>query len=296
MKAPLFDYVNATSLDQALGLLDQYGEEARIIAGGQSLMATLNMRLSQPQVLIDINSIQGLSGVRETRKDIRIGALTRHMELLESDIVKEHLPLIASAMPHVAHVAIRNRGTIGGSLSMADPAAELPACCVALDATFELSSRSGQRVVKARDFFSGLYTTERQDNEILTQITIPKCAPQQLHYFEEINRRQGDFAIVGLACTAAVKKGLMSSKRSLKALDVVIFGCEDKPTRLAQTCLHLIGTSIDKNTITAAKQKLEQELNPTANLEGRADTKLHLATVLLERALLSLARDIGTID
>lgn len=291
MKAPQFNYIHAKSLDHATRLLQEHGEEARIMAGGQSLMATLNMRLSSPGILIDINKITELSGVSTTKKDVAIGALTRHVEILKSETIREHLPLIHKAIPHVAHVAVRNRGTFGGSISMADPAAELPACCVALDASFVLASKTGKRTIKARDFFTGLYSTGRQDNEILTQVIIPKTNDNQVYYFEEINRRHGDFAIVGLACSGKVKKALMSSKRILAELDFVFFGCEDKPTLARQATSVLTGVPLSNALIETAKNELAKDLDPMENLEGRSDTKLHLAQVLLERAITAIAQD-----
>ena len=173
MKAPKFSYTRADSVDHALELLDKHGEDARILAGGQSLMPTLNMRLSQPEILIDINRLDDLKGIRMDGDTVCIGALTRHVEVMNSDIVAEHLPLIAEAMPHVAHVAVRNRGTIGGSVALADPAAEMPACILALGATLVVQSSSGKREIPAEEFFHGLYETARTENELLVELRIP---------------------------------------------------------------------------------------------------------------------------
>ena len=199
MKPAPFAYERVNTLDEAFEMLTKYGENARILAGGQSLMATLNMRLSTPDILIDINHIDGLAGIEDTGKNIRVGALTRHVEIECSELITKHVPLISKAVDHIAHPAIRNRGTFGGSIAFADPAAELPACIVALDATLQLSSKSGERELKAEDFFRGLYETALQPNEILTAVSIPKITPGWKSEFMELARRQGDYAIIGLA-------------------------------------------------------------------------------------------------
>ena len=165
VKAPKFSYVRAESLDEVLRLLDEHGDEARILAGGQNLMPTLNMRLSQPRLLIDINRLEALKGIAVQGDKVRIGALTRHAEAAGSEIVAKHLPLIAEAMPHVAHVAVRNRGTFGGSIALADPAAEMPACVLALGATLVVQSAGGKREIAADVYFKGLYETARQAND-----------------------------------------------------------------------------------------------------------------------------------
>ena len=183
MKAPKFRYVRVDTLERALELLDRHGEDARILAGGQSLMPTLNMRLSQPDILIDINRLEELKGISAENGRVRIGALARHAAVLSSPIVARDLPLIAEAMPHVAHVAVRNRGTFGGSIALADPAAELPACVVALDAMLVVQSVDGRREIPARDYFKGLYETERRANELLIEARIPVEEPGTVSVF-----------------------------------------------------------------------------------------------------------------
>ncbi len=194
MKAPRFSYVRAESVEHALGLLEEHGEEARILAGGQSLMPTLNMRLSQPKLLIDINRLAALEGISLRGDNVRIGALARHVAVANSPIVAEHLPLIAEAMPHVAHVAVRNRGTFGGSIALADPAAELPACALALGATFVVAGAGGRRSIAAADYFRGLYETARKPNELLVEALVPVQRPGFVSVFMELARRHGDFA------------------------------------------------------------------------------------------------------
>ncbi len=171
MKAPRFSYVRAESLEQVLRLLAEHGDDARILAGGQSLVPVLNMRLSQPKLVIDINRLDALRGISLQGGLVRIGALARHAEVMSSDIVARHLPLIAEAMPHVAHVAVRNRGTFGGSIALADPAAEMPACILALGATLVVESTRGRRTIAADDFFQGLYETAREPDELLVEVS-----------------------------------------------------------------------------------------------------------------------------
>src|SRR5215510_9803592 len=223
VKAPRFHYVRAESVDEAIRLLAQHGDEARILAGGQSLMPTLNMRLSQPKVLIDINRIDALKGISIDGGMVRIGALTRHVEVINSPLIASHLPLIAEVMPHVAHVAVRNRGTFGGSIALADPAGELPACVLALAATVVLESVRGRRAIAADDFFTGLYETARASDEILVEVLLPAQLPADVSVFMELARRYGDFALAGIACRARITRHVMSDAR------LVYFGSEARP-------------------------------------------------------------------
>jgi carbon-monoxide dehydrogenase medium subunit len=268
VKAPNFSYARAATVEEACVLLARHGDNARILAGGQSLMPTLNMRLSAPELLIDINRIEALRGIAIDNDIVRIGALVRHAELAESVIIKRHLPLLAEAIQHVAHPAVRNRGTFGGSISLADPAAELPACAVALNASLVLVSRRGPRIVAAEHFFKGLYETERRPDEILTEARIPAQKPGAKFGFAELARRHGDFAIVGLACIEAGSPRL------------VFFGCEDRP-RLAREAAKASG-------VAAVQAALARDLKPMSNLQGSAATKLHLARVLAGRVLSAL--------
>lgn len=186
MKAPAFAHVKPSSLPQVFELLEEHGDEARILAGGQSLVAALNMRLLAPALLIDINGLSDLAGISMSDGTVRIGALTRHRALERSDEIGRALPLVAEAMPHVAHPAIRNRGTFGGSIAFADPAAELPACSVALNATFVLASRAGERRIGARDFFLSLYTTQLGPHEVLVGAEFPVQLPHVRSVFLEL--------------------------------------------------------------------------------------------------------------
>ena len=278
MKAPRFHYVRPDTLDAALRLLAEHGEDARILAGGQSLMPVLNMRLSQPKVLIDINRIGALKGIERRDGMVRIGALARHVEVMNSAVIAEALPLIAEAMPHVAHVAVRNRGTFGGSIALADPSAELPACILALGASIVVESVRGRRTIAANDFFTGLYETARRPDELLVEVLIPPQKPDRVSVFMELSRRHGDFAIAGLACYARVAGNTVNDAR------LVYFGSEAKPT-LAQRTMALINGTAWAGDNAAVDAALGQDLEPIANTFGSAALKLHHQRVLTRRAL-----------
>jgi len=279
VKAPRFSYVRADSVAQAVALLDQHGEEARILAGGQSLMPTLNMRLSQPRLLIDINRLDALAGIALQGDRVRIGALTRHVEVANSAIVARHLPLIAEAMPHVAHVAVRNRGTFGGSIALADPAAEMPACVLALGATLVLQSAAGRREVAADDYFLGLYETARRPDELLVEALVPVQRPGTVSVFMELARRHGDFAIAGMAFHLTVARGVVADAR------LVYFGSEDKPTLAHGARTAIAGRRMDEASANAAADALEHDLAPMTNVQGSTAMRLHLQRVLTRRAL-----------
>lgn len=279
MKAPKFNYIRADNLDQVLALLSGHGEDARILAGGQSLMPTLNMRLSQPEILIDINHLDGLKGIALKDGVVRIGALARHVEVATSEIIADNLPLIAEAMPHVAHVAVRNRGTFGGSVALADPAAEMPACALALGATFVLQGSGGRREVAADDYFLGLYETARQADELLAETLIPAEPPESVSVFLELAQRHGDFAMAGIACHAQIEGDRINQAR------LVYFGSEDKPTLARNTIDVITGKSWSDAVHDDAVAALATDLEPMTNLQGSAAMKLHLQRVLTKRAL-----------
>jgi carbon-monoxide dehydrogenase medium subunit len=279
VKAPRFSYVRAESVGHALDLLAEHGEEARILAGGQSLMPTLNMRLSQPRLLIDINRLADLGGIALEGSHVRIGALARHAEVARSPVVARHLPLIAEAMPHVAHVAVRNRGTFGGSLALADPAAEMPACALALDATLVLESVRGRREVAAGDYFKGLYETVRRPDELLIEARMPAMRPDTAPVFLELARRHGDFAIAGLAFALRMDGGVVADGR------LVYFASEDKPTLAGKALAAIKGKRLDREAVEAAVAALAGDLDPMSNPQGSARMRLHLQRVLTRRAL-----------
>lgn len=283
MKAPSFAYVRARTLAEVFELLERHGDGAKLLAGGQSLLATLNMRLSAPEVLIDIGRLQGLSGIGVHDGKVRIGALATHAEVEHSAAIREHLPLLAQAAPHIAHAAIRNAGTFGGSIAMADPAAEWPACCVALDAEFVLASKSGSRRSRARDFFRGLYATDLQAHEVLTAVEIPIPGPHYRNAFLELARRRGDYALVGIAAMARYAHGVYSDLR------LAFLGVGQTPVLARAATAAAEGKPYSPELARAAAAALAQDLDPDGDVDSTAATKLHLARVLTGRALAALA-------
>lgn len=283
MKAPSFDYVRPGSVDEVLALLRHHGDDARILAGGQTLMATLNMRLSEPELLIDINAIESLSGIELRSDHLWIGAMTRHSQIEDSALVAQHVPLLSQAAPHVAHRAIRNQGTFGGSIAFADPAAEWPACIVALDAVLHIAGAQGVRTVSASEFFLDLYTTELGADELLLGCEIP-LTPGRAHAFQELARRHGDYAIVGVAASAGVGSGVFNDPR------VVFLGMDNTPVRALDIEHWLEGKPVgDEQLVAHAIHLLADVLQPSADLYNSAKTKMHLAGVLLARTLRQLA-------
>jgi len=279
LKAPRFHYVRPESLEGVLQLLAEHGEDARILAGGQSLMPTLAMRLSQPKVLIDINRIDVLKGVALRDGMVRIGALARHVEVKNSPLVAEKLPLIAEAMPHVAHVAVRNRGTFGGSIALADPSAEMPACVLALGASIVVASVRGRRSIAADDFFTGLYETARQPDELLVEVLIPPQKPDHVSVFMELSRRHGDFAIAGLACYARIAGDIINEAR------LAYFGTETRPVLGTHTMAAINGTAWSAAGHDIVDAALGEDLDPVPNTFGSAAMKLHHQRVLTRRTL-----------
>jgi len=278
VKAPDVAYVKPVSLPEVFDLLDD-NQEAQLLAGGQSLIASLNMRLSQPSVLIDLNGIKDLDSITEDDGVIRIGALTRHYQLGASPLIAAKVPLIAKAVPHIAHMAIRNRGTIGGSIALSDPAAELPACCLALNATIVATSRSGERRIPIAQFFKGLFETDLRPGEVLTAIEIPAPQAGSVAEFTELARRHGDYAIVGLAAQGVRNDG------AWRDLRFVFFGVGDVPMLASKA-----GTMLAAGgAIADAQAFLTDELSPSADAESSAETKMHLARVLLGRAFASMS-------
>jgi carbon-monoxide dehydrogenase medium subunit len=282
MKARNFRYVRPASLQEAYQMLAEAGGEAVPIAGGQSLLAGLNMRLSSPKVLVDIGNLAELTGQSYADGMVRLGALTRHRDLLSSAIVRAHLPLLAEAAPHIGHIAIRNRGTIGGSLAYADPAAELPACAVALGATLVLGSAKGERQVKAEDFFKGLFETDLRAGELIVEVKFPEVPTGTSTGFAELSRRHGDFALVGVAALAILRAGEIESAR------IVYFGCVDRARVAASVSAALSGAAVPLEDASPYAAAIRDDVKPDDTPGLRADTKLHMATVLTRRALNSM--------
>src|SRR5438552_18305946 len=279
MKAPRFAYARPPSIAEALALLDKHGDDARVLAGGQSLVPMMNFRVAAPKVLVDINRIGSLAGIKVSKSFVRIGALTRHVELERSADVAKHLPLVASAIPHIAHPAIRNRGTFGGSCALADPAAEPPACALALAATFIAAGKKGERRIAAQDFCKALYATALKTGELLVAAEFPLPKPGYASAFGELARRHGDYAMVGVAAHGSRKGGKFADMR------VVFFGVADRPQRAARFERALEGRPAAAKTIAGALAELDADLSPRADLHGSAATKLHLAKVLAGRVL-----------
>jgi len=279
MKAAAFDYVKPRSLDQVLSLLQEYGDDARLLAGGQTLMATLNMRLSEPRLVIDINGIEALRGISVHGNVLRIGALATHTEIEQSPLVARHAPLLQAAAPHIAHRAIRNTGTWGGSIAYADPAAEWPTCLLALGGQVVVQGPGGERRIAADDFFLGLYTTALAPDEVLVASEIPLAGADHWFAFQELARRHGDYAIVGMAATA------QRAGARLQQLRIVLLGVDALPLRARQTEAVLEGRAPDAALVQQAVQTLRGEIEPLPDLTNTPETKRHLAGVLLQRLL-----------
>jgi carbon-monoxide dehydrogenase medium subunit len=276
MKAAPVRYVRPKSLDEAVALLEKFGMDARVLAGGQSLMPMLALRVASVSVLVDIGRLAGLRGVSLEGGWLRIGALTRHSEVLGDPAVAKHAPLLKQAIPHVAHPAIRNRGTFGGSLALADPAAELPACTLAMDAVMEIVGRGGSREVPAREFFKGLYSTAIGEQEILTSVRLPVSIPSDRVFFDEVSRRSGDYAMAGLAAVA----------KADGQVRMVYLGCGDRPVRAPKLEALMSASLSGRNSPALAdwRAAAEQDLDPATDLQASRLTRLHLAAVLAERA------------
>jgi carbon-monoxide dehydrogenase medium subunit len=269
LKPAPFAYAKARSLDDAIALLGAHHGEAKLLAGGQSLIATLNMRLSHPSLLVDINDI-GLDGIGVKNGTVEIGALTRHVTLERSAEIAKYAPLIALAMPHIAHPAIRNRGTIGGSLAYADPAAELPACLIALEGEIDITGPKGKRSVKAADFFKSFFETALGPHDVLSAIHFRGATADTRVGFAELARRHGDYALVGLAAAAK------ASCKGLSDVRLVYFGVGATPTRARKAEAALATGSIDD-----AVKALD--LEPSDDVHATGAVKKHLAGVLLRR-------------
>ena len=246
-------------------------------------MATLNMRLSEPEVLVDINHVEGLSGITDTGDSIRIGAMTRHSDVESSELVARCAPLIAAAMPHIAHPAIRNRGTFGGSIAFADPAAELPACVTALGGRMIVAGPQWERQVEADVFFQGLYKTALEPGDVLTAVEIPKIPPGRVHGFNELARRHGDYAMIGLAAEIALDGNVFGDAR------LVYFGAGDSPVSATRTAGLLSGETWSDSLDEALSASLKEELDPPTDLNADGPMRKYLAGVLARRVLAPLA-------
>lgn len=281
MKASAFSYTRASSVADALDLLALHGDQAKVLSGGQSLMPALNLRLSAPEMIVDIGAIQELRGITVSGGVLKIGALTRHVDLLKSPEIATHAPLLTEAIAEVAHPAIRNKGTIGGNLAHADPASELPACVMVLDATIVVCGKDGERRIPATEFFIGIYETALSPEELLVAVEIPVGKPNSIHFFHEYSRRRGDYAIVGLAASAILTGDTFADLR------LGFFAVGDKPILVAASS-HLIGKPVTASMLADAQAALDDELDPQEDQQASAGMRHYLARQLMARCVSTL--------
>jgi aerobic carbon-monoxide dehydrogenase medium subunit len=279
MKLPPVDYEAPRTVSEAVDLLAEHQDEASVLAGGQSLIPLLALRLAQPALLIDINGVQELSGVSVTDGWVAIGAMTREYVAEESGTIADAVPLLAAALPLIGHEAIRSRGTVGGSLAHADPAAELPAVARALDAEFVVRGPSGERVVPAAEWFEGYLTTSRQPDELLTEVRFPAAGPGTGVSFQEVARRHGDFAMVGLATSVTLSDGAISDAR------LAFAGVSDVPARATGAEELLAGERPSAELFDEAARRAAGDLDPPSDLHGSAEYRKKVAVALVRRGL-----------
>jgi carbon-monoxide dehydrogenase medium subunit len=281
MKASAFSYARATSVSNALELLHAHGDRAKVLSGGQSLMPAMNLRLISPELIVDIGELTELSGIAVTGDGVRIGALTRHVDLARSGEIAAHAPLLAEAVAYVAHPAIRNRGTLGGSLAHADPASELPACMLALNATIVVRGQAGERRIAAQEFFTGIYETALSPQELLVAVELPAKPENSAHFFHEFARRHGDYAMTGLAAQAIVEANVLAD------LCLAFFAVGDRPVS-AKAASKLVGRAMTQAVLADACTVLGEELEPHDDQQASAAMRRHLAKVLLVRCVAAL--------
>ncbi len=281
MKASAFSYARATSVGNAIELLVAHGDGAKVLSGGQSLMPAMNLRLVAPELIVDIGDLAELRGIAVSGDILTIGALTRHADLLKSSEIAAHAPVLTEAIAHVAHPAIRNRGTIGGSLAHADPASELPACMVALNATIIVRGPDGERRIAAAEFFTGIYETVLSAQELLVAVELPVAQENSAHFFCEFARRHGDYAIVGLAAQAVVENDTLTDFRP------VLFAVGDRPV-LTKAAAKLLKANVTSVLLSEASDSLGEELDPPEDQQASSSMRRHLAKVLLARCVSAL--------
>jgi carbon-monoxide dehydrogenase medium subunit len=283
MKLPHVGYEAPEAVSEAVELLAEHLDEASVLAGGQSLIPLLALRLAHPAVLVDINGIDELSGVSAADGRVTIGAMTREYAAEESDTVADAVPLLAAALPLIGHEAIRSRGTIGGSLAHADPAAELPAVARALDAEFVVRGQSGERVVPAAEWFEGYLMTSRRPDELLVEVRFPAAGPGTGTSFQEVARRHGDFAIVGLAASLTLSEGAISDAR------LAFAGVSDVPVRAVDAEDLLVGERPSAELFDEAARRATDDIDPPADLHGSSDYRKKVAAALVRRGLRAAA-------
>jgi carbon-monoxide dehydrogenase medium subunit len=282
MKPAPFKYYAPTTVDEALAYLSEHGYDAKALAGGQSLIPTMNFRLAQPSVLVDLNSIPELFYIHPAENGgLRIGAMTRESQVEHSPLVAERAPLLHETMPHIAHPQIRNRGTIGGTLAHADPAAELPAVSVALNGRFRLRSQAGERWVAADEFFIGFFTTALEPDELLVEVALPPLSPRTGWSFQEIARRHGDYALVGVAAVVT-----LDDKGQCHQARLVFLSVGDGPVEAHQAAEMLTGQIPSPEAIRAAAETAAKaDVDPGSDIHASAEYRRHLVQVLARRAL-----------
>lgn len=280
MKPAAFEYLAPRSLDEALAAVAEHQAEGKVLAGGQSLIPVMNFRLAQPAVLIDLNGLRELDFIRREGGELRIGAMTRQRSLERSPEVPRAAPLLAEAVPWIAHPQIRNRGTVGGSIAHADPAAELPAVAVALGARFRVQNRSGERWIAAGDFFTGLFSTELRPDELLVEIAVPESPRRTGWSFLEVARRHGDYALVGVAARIA-----LDENGRCREARCVLLSVGDGPVVARQAAAALAGRTLDAAAVEeAATLAGERDIDPNGDIHASAAFKRHLTKVMTRRA------------
>lgn len=280
MKPPRFEYYDPPSLDEAIALLDRFGDEAKVLAGGQSLVPVLNMRLARPRALIDLNRIESLRFIRIEEGQLRIGAMTRHREVERSEAVASALPILREAIEQVGHVQIRTRGTLGGSLAHADPAAELPAIATLLDAELVAVGPNGARSIPAREFFVMVFMTSLDPREILTEVRFPLLPPRTGTCFMEVARRHGDFALAGVGCYLT-----LDVAGRIERAGIALTGVGLTPVRAGQAEAALAGRTPSPELFERAAAAVSEEIDPSDDVHATAEYRRHVAGVLTRRAL-----------
>ena len=288
MKTPHFEYHVPRTVEEALGLLAEHGDEAKVLAGGQSLVPLLAMRLARPSHLVDVNEVDGLAGISGGDDVVAFGATTREREAESSPLVARRLPLLAEALPQIGHVSIRNRGTIGGSVAHADASAELPAVAVITGATMVVQSARRQRVLTAEQFFLGHFTTAMDDDELLTEVRVPDGPAGAGWAFREVARRHGDFALVGVAAMVA-----LNAERRVDEARVCLIGVADRAVRAAKAEASLAGAEPTSAAFAAAAAEAVEDLEPASDVHGSSEFRRHLARVTVRRALEGAASRAG---
>src|SRR5688572_27311592 len=281
MKPAPFEYHAPSSVEEVLDLKSQFGDDAKFLAGGQSLVPAMNFRIVQPTVLIDLNRVNDLSYIREDKNVIRIGSMARERHLEFDTSIQKHIPLLHEAVPFIAHPQIRNRGTIGGSIVNADPAAELPVLMIALNARLKAKNKSGERWLDAKDFFAGMFTTALTPDEVLVEIELPFARARTGSSFMEVAPRAGDYAMMGVAALVT-----LDEKGKCKSAKLVYLNAGDGPVDATEAAKSLVGNNLDDKLIDyAAALASEKEINPFGNMHASIDFQRHLAKTLTQKAL-----------